>query len=143
MARRPLPDLLNGPVTPTLVNLSLPLAGAMLLNSAIGIIDLIYVGRLGKEALAAVALCFPLHLLIITAGAGMSDAVSAVLARYFGAGDKEHTERIALYAAFAWLGLTALMMPLGLIFSPLLPEAPGAGPARRGGGPDYGTPLYR
>jgi len=142
MARQPLPDLLNGPVTPTLVNLSFPLAGAMLLNSALGVVDLIYVGLLGKEALAAVALCFPLHFLIITAGAGASDAVSAVLARYFGAGDKEHTERIALYAVFAWFGLTVLMMPLGLLFARSLLESTGADPAVVEMAHDYASTLY-
>ncbi|MCX7022916.1 MAG: MATE family efflux transporter [bacterium] len=142
MAKRPLPDLLNGPVTSTLVNLSFPLAGAMLLNSALGVVDLIYVGLLGKEALAAVALCFPLHFLIISIGAGTSDAISAVLARYFGAGDKEHTERVALYAAFAWLGLTALMMPLGLILARPLLESTGADPAVVEMANDYACTLY-
>jgi putative MATE family efflux protein len=142
MTGRRLPDLLTGPVTPTLVNLSLPLAGAMLLNSAMGIVDLIYVGRLGKEALAAVALCFPLHFLIITAGAGTNTAVSAVLARYFGAGDTEHTDRVVLYSLIAWFGLTAFMMPVGLLFARPLLESTGTGPGIVGMAHDYASTLY-
>lgn len=142
MAKRPLPDLLNGPVTSTLVRLSFPQAGAMLWNSAMGVVDLIYVGLLGKHALAAVSLCFPLHFLIITAGAGTNTAVSAVLARYFGAGDAEHTDRIVLYSLFAWLGLTALMMPLGLLIARPLLESTGAEPAVVEMAHQYATTLY-
>jgi putative MATE family efflux protein len=142
MARRPLPDLLSGPVTSTLVRLSLPQAGAMLWNSALGIVDLIYVGLLGKHALAAVALCFPLHFLIITAGAGTNTAVSAVLARYFGAGDTEHVDRVVLYSFVAWIGLTALLMPLGLLVARPLLESTGAGPDIVARAHRYATTLY-
>lgn len=118
-ARRP--DLLSGPLRPTLFKLALPMAGGMLLNSMMGVVDMIFVGQLGKEALAAVALCFPLHFLIITAGAGTNTAASAVLARYIGGGEQERSDRTVLYVLAAWLGLTLLLMPLGLsIARPLL-----------------------
>lgn len=142
MPRRQRPDLLSGPVTQTLIKLSLPLAGAMLLNSAMGVVDLIFVGCLGKEALAAVALCFPLHFLIITAGAGTNTAASAVLARYIGAGDTGHADRIVLYSLFAWLGLTALLMPVGLFFSQAVLTSTGAGAGVVGLGHGYITTLY-
>ncbi|MCK4594291.1 MATE family efflux transporter [bacterium] len=142
MPRRQRPDLLTGPVTQTLIKLSLPLAGAMLLNSAMGVVDLIFVGRLGKEALAAVALCFPLHFLIITAGAGTNTAASAVLARYIGAGDTGHADRIVLYSLFAWLGLTVLLMPVGLLFARTILESTRADPGVVEMAHNYATTLY-
>ncbi len=139
-ARRP--DLLTGPVRSTLFKLALPMAGGMLINSAMGVVDMIWLGRVGKEALAAVSLCFPLHFLIITAGAGTNTAASAVLARYLGTGDQRRVDRTVLYILAAWLGLTLLLMPLGLLSARAILSSTGAavGVVERAHG--YITTIY-
>ncbi len=106
--------LLEGPVIPTLLRLAVPNVGEAGARIAFIACDAVFVGWLGTEALAAVALVFPIFLVtqMISAG-GLGSGVAAAIARALGAGDREAACRIAMQglimAAIAGLGIAAVM----------------------------------
>src|ERR1700674_42961 len=62
--------MLNGPIVSTLVKLGLPTIGVMVAQTAVGIAETYYVGFLGTDALAGVALVFPMFMLMTTMSNG-------------------------------------------------------------------------
>jgi len=62
--------LLEGPVIGTLVRLAIPNILVMMAQSATGLVETAYVGRLGTDALAGMSLVFPGVMLMQMIGAG-------------------------------------------------------------------------
>ena len=86
VAAKPANPLLAGPILPTLLRLTLPNLAAMLVTALVAIAETAYVGILGTTQLAAIALGFPLMMLMqmLSAGAmggGVSSAVGSGLGR--------------------------------------------------------------
>ena len=110
---RPANPLLNAPILPTLVRLTLPNLAAMLVMAAVAIAETIYVGMLGTTQLAAIALVFPMVMLMQMLSAGaMGGGVSSAISRALGAGDGARAAALALHALT--IGAVA-----GLVFSVL------------------------
>jgi Na+-driven multidrug efflux pump len=77
----PVNSLLTSPILPTLLKLALPNAIAMFGTALVAVAETSYIGRLGVEPLAGIALVFPFVMLtqMMSAGAmggGVSSAVS-------------------------------------------------------------------
>jgi len=103
--------LLIAPILPTLLRLTLPNLAAMLVTALVAIAETIYVGILGTTQLAAIALVFPMLMLMQMLSAGaMGGGVSSAISRAVGAGDHARAEALALHAVV--IGTVA-----GLIFS--------------------------
>src|SRR4051812_19423476 len=91
--------MLHGPVLPVLARLAFPNILAMVAAAATGIAETMYVGLLGRDELAAMALVFPLAMLMQTFSAGaMGGGVSSAIARTLGAGNVEGTQSLARHA---------------------------------------------
>lgn len=103
--------LLDAPILPTLVRLALPNMLAMVAAAAIGIAETGYVGLLGTDALAALAIVFPFAMLMNMFSVGaMGGGISSAVARAIGAGNPARAASIATTAVAIGLGL-------GLVFS--------------------------
>lgn len=92
---RPLPPppppirsaLTDGPILRTLLSLAWPNVIGLSAGICVVIAETTYVGRLGVEALAAMALVFPTVILTMTmSGGAMGGAVASAIARALGAG---------------------------------------------------------
>jgi putative MATE family efflux protein len=110
--------LLRAPILPTLVRLTLPNLAAMLVIAAVAIAETIYVGILGTVELAAIALVFPMVMLMQMLSAGaMGGGVSSAISRALGSGDEERAAALALHAlaigAAAGLGFSLLFLGFG------------------------------
>ncbi|MGE4241038.1 MATE family efflux transporter [Ramlibacter sp.] len=91
--------LLHGPVLPVLSRLALPNILAMVATAAVSIAETVYVGSLGRDPLAAMALVFPLVMLMQTFSAGaMGGGISSAIARALGRGDVEAAQSLARHA---------------------------------------------
>src|SRR5216683_3865595 len=91
--------LLEAPIAATLVRLAAPNVLVMLAQASVGLIETYFVGRLGTEALAGVALVFPLVMLMQMMSAGaMGGGISAAIARALGAGRRTDADALALHA---------------------------------------------
>src|ERR1700688_571344 len=77
--------LLEAPIVPTLLRLALPNVAVMVMQAAIGLIETWFVAKLGTDALAGMALVFPLLMVIqmISAGA-MGGGILSSVARALG-----------------------------------------------------------
>jgi putative MATE family efflux protein len=91
--------LLDHPVLPTLLRLAWPNVMALSAGTMVVIFETTYVGRLGTEALAAMALAFPFVMLTMTmSGGAMGGGVSSAIARALGAGDRDRADTLATHA---------------------------------------------
>ncbi len=88
-------NVLEDPIQPLLVRMTVPMmfgiVGLMLFNLA----DAWFVGRLGTEALAALAFTFPISFSITSLAIGLGVGTSATLAHLIGRGESERVARLA------------------------------------------------
>ena len=79
--------LLEAPIAPTLLRLALPNMLVMLAQAAAGLVETYFIGKLGTDALAGVALVFPVVMLMQMMSAGaMGGGIASSIARALGAG---------------------------------------------------------
>ena len=107
--------LLEAPILPTLARLSAPGLLLVVFQSAVSIADTYYVGRLGTEPLAGLALVFPLLMLLgMTSAGAMGGGVSSAIARALGAGNLARARSLVVHAILIALGM-ALLFTLALL----------------------------
>ena len=106
--------LLQAAIVPTLARLAAPGIALALFQTAVSVADTYYVGRLGTESLAGLALVFPMLMLLQTTSAGaMGGGVSSAVARALGAGNRDTARKLVAHAFVIALGG-------GLVFTLLL-----------------------
>jgi putative MATE family efflux protein len=121
----PANSLLASPVLPTLLKLALPNTIAMFGIALVAIAETAYIGRLGVEPLAGIALVFPFVMLtqMMSTGA-MGGGVSSAISRALGAGDRDRAAMLALHAVIigvcGGLFFTVMMLGFGHEFYSLL-----------------------
>ncbi|MBT5556656.1 MAG: MATE family efflux transporter, partial [Halieaceae bacterium] len=103
--------LLHAPALPLLVKMSVPSSIAFIVQSTVSLTEVWYVGQLGSTPLAAMALVFPMLMLMQMLSVGaLGNAVSSAIARALGAGDQDRAEQLM------WHGLVlAVAGPLLLL----------------------------
>jgi putative MATE family efflux protein len=128
---RPLPPpqppvrnaLLDRPILSTLLWLAWPNVIALSASTCVVIAETSYIGRLGVESLAAMALVFPCVILTMTmSGGAMGGGVASAIARALGAGDRERASTLAAHALLIGLCFGLTFMLGMLIFGPRLLE---------------------
>jgi putative MATE family efflux protein len=103
--------LLEGSIVATLLRLATPNVLVMFVQASVGLIETYFVAKLGTDALAGVALVFPLLMLtqMMSAGA-MGGGISAAIARTLGAGRRADADALVLHAL-------AIAVSFGLVFT--------------------------
>lgn len=126
---RPLPRpparnaLLDRPILRTLLSLAWPNVIALSASTCVVIAETSYIGRLGVESLAAMALVFPCVILTMTmSGGAMGGGVASAIARALGAGDRERASTLAAHALLIGVCFGLTFMLGMLIFGPSLLE---------------------
>lgn len=110
--------ILEAPVLPLLLSLAAPNIGEAAARITFLTADAIFVSWLGSDALAGVAVVFPLFLVLQTATAsGIGSGVSSAIGRAMGAGDRARAQSLAgVGVAIALAGAvltTALLLAEG------------------------------
>ena len=135
--------LLTGPVLPTLVALAAPNVLLALMQALVSFADAWFIGRLGTDGLAGVALVFPILILMQMMSAGaMGGGVSSAVARALGAGDVQRAERLALHACVIAIGFGLMFTGLMLFAGPALYRALGGSGAALQHAIDYSTIVF-
>jgi putative MATE family efflux protein len=115
--------LLDGPILSTLLRLAWPNVIALSAGTCVVIAETSYIGRLGVEALAAMALVFPCVILTMTmSGGAMGGGVASAIARALGAGDIDRASTLAAHALLIGICFGLTFMLGMLIFGPRLLE---------------------
>jgi len=101
--------LLEGPIVPTLLRLALPNVAVMVVQAAIGLIETYFVAKLGTDALAGMALVFPLLMVVqmISAGA-MGGGILSSVARALGSNRGQDANILVWHAVAIAAGLGVL-----------------------------------
>jgi putative MATE family efflux protein len=111
--------LLSAPIVPTLARLSAPGVLLVLFQSMVSVGDTYFVGRLGTEPLAALALVFPLIMLLqMTSAGAMGGGVSSAIARALGSGNAPLARRLVVHALVIAAGMGVVFTVLILLFGP-------------------------
>jgi len=110
--------LLDGPIAATLLRLAVPTVLVMVVQTAVGLVEAYFVGRLGTAALAGVSLVFPLVMLMQMMSAGaMGGGISSAVGRALGAARQAEAEALAWHALAIGAGFglvfTAVMLVCG------------------------------
>lgn len=104
-------DLLQAPLLPTLLRLATPNVIGLLATTVVIGYDGYILGRLGAEALAGVALVFPLSMLMLQMSAGgIGGAVTAAVARALGGGRGDEADSLAQHALMIAAALAGVFM---------------------------------
>jgi putative MATE family efflux protein len=91
--------ILNGAILPTLIKLALPTIAVLVAQTAVNIAEAYYVGFLGTDALAGVAMVFPVFMLMtMMSNGGVGSGVASSVARAVGAGRKDDADALVLHA---------------------------------------------
>jgi putative MATE family efflux protein len=91
--------LIDGPIALTLMRLAAPNMLVMLAQTSVGLVETYFIGKLGTDALAGVALTFPIVMLMQMMSAGaMGGGISSAVARALGAGRRADADALALHA---------------------------------------------
>ena len=118
--------LLEAPLVPTLARMAGPNVVVMVVQTSIGLIETYFVAGLGTDALAGMALVFPVVMLVqmLSAG-GMGGGIQSAVSRTLGAGRRAEAGLLAWYAAAIGLGLGVATSLLALTLGPRLYAAMG------------------
>jgi putative MATE family efflux protein len=102
--------LMEAPIVPTLLRLGAPNVLIMFAQAAVGLIETFFVGKLGTDALAGMALVFPVVMLMQTISAGaFGGAIVSAIARALGSGRRADADALVLHAL-------AIGVALGIVF---------------------------
>ncbi len=113
--------LLEAPVGPTILKLALPNVVVMVVQASIGLIETYFVAKLGLDALAGMALVFPLFMLLQMVSAGaMGGGILSAIARALGSGNRDRANDLVWYAVAITVGFGAITTVAALLFGPRL-----------------------
>jgi hypothetical protein len=108
--------LLEAPIVRTLLRLAAPNVLVMLAQASTGLVETYFIGKLGTDALAGVALVFPGVMLMQMMSAGaMGGGISSAVARALGSGRRDDANVLVLHALVisAVLGMLFTLAVLG------------------------------
>jgi putative MATE family efflux protein len=113
--KTPLKTFLSNPVK-SMWSLAIPIMVGMGIQTLYTIIDMIFIGRLGGNAIAAVAFNMPIFFFVMGLSFGLGNGVTASIARFIGAEDKVNADNSAEHAlVFAFI-ISAVLTLLGLLY---------------------------
>ncbi|MDM0022616.1 MATE family efflux transporter [Variovorax saccharolyticus] len=103
--------LLEAPIVPTLLKLAAPNVVVMVAQASVGLIETFFVGKLGTDALAGMALVFPIVMLMqMTSAGAMGGGIASSIARALGARRRDDADALVLHAIAIAVGFGLLFM---------------------------------
>jgi putative MATE family efflux protein len=107
----------SGSIRRAVILLSVPMILEMCMESVFAIVDIFFVGRINKEAVATVALTESVLTLVYSIAIGLSMAATAMVARRTGEKNTQEASRTGVQAILISLGFTILISVAGVVFS--------------------------
>lgn len=107
------------PVRSLLVSMGVPMALSMIVQALYNVVDSLFVSHipgLGDSAINALALAFPVQMLMTAVCVGTGVGVNSSLSKSLGKGDKERARRIASNSVLLSLAYYLVMLVFGLFF---------------------------
>lgn len=121
-------DVTNGSIWRALYSLSMPIIFANILQTAYQLTDTFWVGRLGKEAVAAVSLSFPVIFLMISLGGGLAIAGTILVSQYKGKKDQDQVNYVSAQTLLMMIYSSIIVSIIGFVLSRPIMNIMGAEP---------------
>src|SRR5207247_4756423 len=119
-------ELLRGAIVPTLLRLAWPNILVMFAQASTGLIETWWVSHLGTDALAGMALVFPVVMLMqMVSGGAMGGGISSAVARALGAGRRDEADALVMHAVVVNVALGTFFSIVMLAFGPSIYRALG------------------
>jgi len=130
-------DYTRGPIPRSIVLLAVPMVLEMFMEVVFGVVDILFVGRLGLEAVAAVGITESVLTLVFAVAIGLSVAATALVARHAGAGQHHEIGVVAVQAIGLGVVCSLVTGVLGVLWAEDILRLMGTSPV----GVELGTPY--
>jgi putative MATE family efflux protein len=142
-ARKGPAGLLEGPIAPTMIRLALPTIAVLVVQTLVGLAETYFVSFLGTEALAGVALVFPVLMLMqMMANGGIGGGASSAIARALGANRRADAEALVWHAVVLGCAFGLLFAAAAILGGPILYRAMGGSGATLTAALTYSTVVF-
>ena len=111
-------DYTRGSLRSAVILLAVPMILEMCMESVFAIVDLFFVGRLGKHAITTVGLTESVLTIIYSLAIGMSMAATAIVARRIGEKNKEGASSAAMQSILLATCIIVIISVSGILFAP-------------------------
>ena len=96
--------------------MAMPIIAGMMVQTLFNVVDIMFIGWLGADEVAAVAFVSPLFFIIIGLGVGIGTGATATIAQYIGQKDKENAEKTASQTILIGFLSTVFLTVFGVIY---------------------------
>jgi putative MATE family efflux protein len=121
-------DYTTGNLNRAILLLAIPMVLEMVLESLFAVVDVLWVGRLGANAVATVGLTESLLALVFSIGIGLAMSTTAMVARRIGEKDPQGAAIAGMQAIFLGLIVSLAIGVPSFVFAPQLLRLMGASP---------------
>ena len=121
-------DLTSEPIPKAIWLLALPMIISNMLHAAFNVVDMIWVGRLGAQALAAVAMSGTILMIVMFVMIGIGIGTTAMVARFVGAKEFGKADDVAMQSLIMGFFLSVVFAVVGYLISPSMLRILGASP---------------
>ncbi len=108
----------NGQMRLRILGMAWPVVSRMFLQSVVGMVDIMMVGRIGPSAIAAVSIGNRLMFILIGALQALAVGSTALVAQYIGAGRKQDADRVIWQALLGAFLLAVVLCSAGFAAAP-------------------------
>ena len=121
-------DYTRGSIRRAVILLSIPMILEMCMESVFAVVDIYFVGRLGKEAVATVGLTESVLAIVYSVAMGLGMAATAMVSRRVGEKNEKEAAHTAAQSILLSLGLTVVISLAGALLAPQILQMMGASP---------------
>jgi len=121
-------DYTTGSIRRAVFLLSIPMILEMCMESVFAIVDIFFVGRIGREAVATVGLTESVLTLVYSVAIGLSMAATAMVARRIGEKQPEAAAQAAVQSILISIAVALVTSLTGAFLAPFILQVMGASP---------------
>lgn len=118
-------DLTVGDIGNLVRRVAFPSSVGFLFNTLFNVVDNIFTGYIGSEALAGLAISFPVFFILIALGSGVGTGVTAIISNYIGEGREEKAREVARDALSLGIIVSLVITGIGVTADEYLMRAMG------------------
>ncbi|MEL0329204.1 MAG: MATE family efflux transporter [Deltaproteobacteria bacterium] len=119
-------DLGNEHIPKLVRQIAIPASVGMFFNTMYNVVDTFWAGQLSPEALAALSLSLIPFIGLLAVGIGLGQGASALISNALGAEDDDQASRLMAQALSLAFAVSAVVVAIGLVVTPLLYRGMGA-----------------